>query len=79
VKEVERAELFKNSKENTEWLKENYEHLKKKYDEQWIVIENKTVIKSASTFDEVLSLVRKRDPNRVIVEYMQSTPVAMFF
>ena len=78
-KEMQRAELFKNSEENAEWFKENYENLRKKYDEQWIVIENKAVIESASTFDEVLSLVKKRDPNRVIVEYMQSNPVAMFF
>jgi thymidylate kinase len=78
-KEMQRAELFKNSEENAEWFKENYENLRKKYDEQWIVIENKAVIKSASTFDEVLPFVKKRDPNRVIVEYMQSNPVAMFF
>ncbi len=76
---MQKAELFKNAEENIEWLKENYDALRKKYDEQWIVIENKTVIESASTFDEVLPLVRKRDPNRIIVEYMQSNPVAMFF
>jgi thymidylate kinase len=76
---MERAELFKNSKENLEWFKENYEDLKKKYDERWIVIDNKTVVKSASTFDEILALVRKHDPNKVIVEYMQSKQIAMFF
>ncbi len=76
---MEKAELFKNSKENIEWFKENYENLKKKYDERWIVIENKTVVKSASTFDEILAVVRNRDPNKVIVEYMQSNPIAMFF
>ena len=76
---MEKAELFKNSRENIEWLKENYEDLKKKYDERWIVIENKTVVKSASTFDEILAVVRNRDPNKVLVEYMQSEQVAMFF
>ncbi|MCJ7469573.1 DUF5678 domain-containing protein [Candidatus Bathyarchaeota archaeon] len=76
---MEKAELFKNSKENLEWFKENYEDLKKKYDERWIVIDNKTVVKSASTFDEILALVRKHDPNKVIVEYMQSKQIAMFF
>ena len=76
---MEKAELFRNSKENIEWLKENYEDLKKKYDERWIVIENKTVVKSASTFDEILAIVRNRDPNKVLVEYMQSEQVAMFF
>jgi len=76
---MEKAELFKNSKENLEWFKENYEDLKKKYDERWIVIDNKTVVKSASTFDEILALVRKHDPNKVIVEYIQSKQIAMFF
>jgi thymidylate kinase len=76
---MEKAELFKNSKENLEWFKENYEDLKKKYDERWIVIDNKTVVKSASTFDEILAFVRKHDPNKVIVEYMQSKQIAMFF
>jgi len=76
---MERAELFRNSKENIEWLEENYEDLRKKYDERWIVIENKTVVKSASTFDEILAVVRNRDPNKVLVEYMQSEQVAMFF
>lgn len=76
---MEKAELFKSSKENLEWFKENYEDLKKKYDERWIVIDNKTVVKSASTFDEILALVRKHDPNKVIVEYMQSKQIAMFF
>ena len=76
---MEKAELFKNSKENVEWFKENYEDLKKKYDKHWIVIENKKVVKSASTFDEVLAIVRKRDPNKVIVEFMQSDQIAMFF
>lgn len=79
VKELERVKRFKNSRENIEWFKENYEALRKKYDERWIVIENKKVINSASTFDEVLPLVRKRDPNKVIVEYVQSDPIATFF
>jgi hypothetical protein len=76
---MEKAELFRNSKENAEWFKENYEDLKKEYDEHWIVIENKAVIKSATTFDEILAIVKKRDPSKVIVEYIQSDQVAMFF
>lgn len=76
---MERAEIFKSSRENIEWFRENYDVLRKRYDERWIVVEDKRVVKSASTFDEVLPLVRKRDPNKVIVEYMQTNPVAMFF
>jgi len=76
---MEKAELSKNSKENIQWLKENYEDLKKKYDEHWTIIENKKVIKSAGTFDEILAIIRNRDPNKVIVEFMQSDQIAMFF
>lgn len=43
------------------------------------MIENKAVIKSATTFDEILAIVKKRDPSKVIVEYIQSDQVAMFF
>ena len=79
VRKMEKSELFKISKENAVWLKENYAHLKREYDKCWIVIQDKKVVKCASTFDEIMRTVRKHDPNRILVEYIQSEPVAMFF
>ena len=76
---MDRVELFRNVRANLEWFGENYEVLRKKYDGCWIVVEGKKVVKSASTFDEVLSFVGKRDPNKVIVEYVQSDPIATIF
>jgi hypothetical protein len=76
---MERKELFAMSRKNAEWLKDNYETLKKKYDNQWIVIQDRKVVKSASSFDEILNTVRKHNPSRILVEYIQSEPVAMFF
>jgi len=76
---VEKAELFKTSRRNVEWLKENYESLKRKYDNRWIVIQNNKVVESASTFDEIMKAIRKHDPNKILVEYIQLEPVAMFF
>ena len=76
---MEKAELFKTSRRNVEWLKENYESLKRKYDNRWIVIQNNKVVESASTFDEIMKAIRKHDPNKIFVEYIQSEPVAMFF
>ena len=71
--------LFEISRRNAEWLKENYDRLKKEYDKRWVVIQDSKVVKSASTFDEIMGTVRKHDPNRILVEYIQSEPVAMFF
>lgn len=76
---MEKSELFEISRRNAEWLKKNYASLKREYDKCWVVIQDKKVIKSASTFDEIMRTVRKYDPNRIVVEYIQSEPVAMFF
>jgi len=76
---MEKAELFKISRENAEWFSKNYESLKKKYDNQWIVIHNKKVVESTSTFNEIMNVAKRYDPNSIIVEYMQRKTVAMFF
>lgn len=76
---MERAELFKISRRNVEWLKENYESLKREYDKLWIMIQDRKVVRSASTFDEIMKTVRKHDPNKILVEYITSEPIAMFF
>ena len=71
--------LFEISRRNAEWLKENYDRLKKEYDKRWVVIQDSKVVKNASTFDEIMKTVRRHDPNKILVEYIQSEPVAMFF
>lgn len=71
--------MFEISRQNAEWLKENYDTLKKEYDNRWVIIQDRKVVKSAGTFDEIMRIVRKCDPNKVLVEYIQSEPVAMFF
>jgi len=76
---MEKMELFEISRRNTEWLQKNYAKLKKEYDRHWVLIENRKIVESASSFDEIMRSVRKRDPNKILVEYIQSEPVAMFF
>ena len=76
---MQNNELFKISSKNLEWLKKNYENLKKEYNGVWVVIQDRKVVTSASTFDEIMRTVRKYDPNRILVEYIQSEQVAMFF
>ncbi|MEA2066333.1 MAG: DUF5678 domain-containing protein [Thermotogota bacterium] len=69
------------------WRKRNYlgfrkgmlSGLKKKYDNRWIMIHGGKVIESASTFNEIMNVARKYDPNSILVEYVQSKPIAMFF
>lgn len=76
---MEKAELFKISRRNTEWFKDNYEKLKTKYDRCWVLIRDRKVVTSASSFDEIMIDVKNHDPNEILVEYIQSEPVAMFF
>jgi len=76
---MDKSELFEISRRNTQWLKENYDSLKREYDKRWIVIQNRKVVTSTSTFDEIMQVIRKHDPNKILVEYIQSEPIAMFF
>jgi len=71
--------MFNSSRENMEWFKENYDDLERKYDNRWIIMQNKKVVESASTFDEIMSAIKKYDRRTIIVEYIQSKPIAMFF
>ena len=76
---MEKIELFEISRRNAEWLQKNYDRLKKEYDKRWVLIQDGKVVKSASSFDEIMRTVRRHDPNKILVEYIQSEPVAMFF
>jgi len=76
---MEKSKLFEISRLNTEWLKENYKTLKKKYDSCWIIIKNRKIVKSASTFDEIMYAIKEFNKNEILVEFIQSEPIAMFF
>ncbi|MCK4822885.1 hypothetical protein KA005_44395 [bacterium] len=76
---MRRNEMFEVSRQNAEWLKQNYNRLKKNYDKCWVMIQDRKVVKSASTFEEIMHTVKKHDPHKILVEYIQSEPIAMFF
>jgi hypothetical protein len=76
---MERKELFKFSRQNAKWLQENYDNLKRDYNNSWVVIQNKKVIKSASSFNEIMKTIKKTDSSKILVEYIQAEPIAMFF
>jgi hypothetical protein len=81
VRNLKRAmdSLFKSSRENLEWFKNNYDYLTKNYDKCWIIIADKTVVGSSSSFDEIMNAARKYNPSSIIVEFIESEPIAMFF
>ena len=79
VNRMEKTELFRISRGNAEWLKENYDALKRRYTNRWIMIQNKKVVETASTFDEIMKAIKKYDPNSIMVEYVESDQIAMFF
>ena len=70
---------LENSIESAEWLSENYERLKREYNNKWVLIEDKKVVESKDTFDQILQAARKYKSNSVILEYISSEDVAMFF
>jgi len=76
---METNKMFEISRRNAEWLKENYENLKKEYDNHWVMIRDRRVIETASTFDEIMRAIRNHNPNEILVEYIQSKQIAMFF
>lgn len=76
---MEKTELFRISRGNAEWLKENYADLKRRYTNRWIMIQNKKVVETASTFDEIMKAIKKYDPNTIMVEYIELDQIAMFF
>jgi hypothetical protein len=71
--------LFKSSRENLEWFKSNYDNLKKNYDKCWVIISEKKVVGSNSSFDEIVKAAQKYDQSRIMVEFIESEPIAMFF
>lgn len=76
---MEKMKLFEIREENLKWFKENYEDLKTKYDSKWVIVQNGKVVETATTFDEVMTVAKKYNPNSIIVEYIESKPIAMFF
>lgn len=77
--ELEKKELFDIFSGNIEWFKQNFERIKEEYDSRWIIILNKQVVASASSFNEIILSAKKHDPNKILVDYVQRKPVAMFF
>lgn len=76
---MEKSQMFETFRANMKWLEENYDMLKKEFSERWVIIYNKKIVQTASTFEELMEVLRKYDVNQVLVEYIRSERIAMFF
>ena len=76
---LEKAQILKASQENLEWFKDNYEALKKEYDNQWIIVQKREVVAKSSTFEQIKQCLQKTDRKSALVEFVDSSNLAMFF
>jgi hypothetical protein len=70
--------ILRESMQNLEWFSEHCDELKQKYDNQWVIIENKQVVKSSNTYDEI----RKNAVNHkksALLKFITSEQISMFF
>jgi hypothetical protein len=75
----EQIDLLKLSKENLEWFKENYSKIKKKHDNEWVVIQNREIVATGNTYDQIAKRIAKEDKKSAIIEFIDSSQLAMFF
>ena len=76
---LEKAQILKASQENLELFKDNYEALKKEYDNQWIIVQKREVVAKSSTFEQIKQCLQKTDRKSALVEFVDSSNLAMFF
>jgi hypothetical protein len=76
---LEKVEILKASRDNLEWFKDNYESLKKEYDNQWIIVQKRTVVAKGSTYEQIKKCLQKVDTKSALIEFVGSNDLAMFF
>jgi len=64
---------------NLEWLRDHYDELKQTHDNQWIIIDNQSIIYSSSSHDEIMEALRTENKNTAIIKYITSEEPAMVF
>lgn len=77
--EKEKEELFRISREELEWFTMNYEKLKKEYDNQWVIIKEKKIVGNGRTYEDIANILKDQDKKTVMVEFIDSRQMAMFF
>jgi len=76
---MDKDALLRSSRENLEWFKENYKNIRKDCNNQWVVIQNKKIVATGSTYESISNILRESDKKATIVEFIDSKKLAMFF
>ena len=75
---MEKAELLQVSVKNLKWFRDNYDEIQKKYDKQWVVIDNNRVVANCSTYDKILK-TKLNEKKTALFEFIDSEQIEMFF
>lgn len=76
----ELKECFDHSAKNMRYLIDHYEELAKKYDRKWIAVCDGGVVEAADTVEKLTKAVRRHEHSEcIVVEYVTTEPIAMFF
>jgi len=78
-KKLGREDIFSVSMENLRWFQKNYAQLKRKYGNKWVLVHERKIISTGNSFEEILPSAQKYEPSSVMLEYIKSDEVAMFF
>jgi hypothetical protein len=75
---LEKIDLLECSNKNLDFLEHNFQSIKKKFDKQWVVIQDSKIIANGSTYDEIM---KKQIPRKetAIIQFIDSEQIAMFF
>ena len=77
---METREVFRLSMSNMEWLADNYENLRREYDGRWIAVSGARVVESSRNLEKLKEAIAKCvDRDSIVVEFMTTEPIAMFF
>jgi hypothetical protein len=77
---METRQVFELSSENMQWLADNYDRLKQEFDGKWIAVSGGSVVESSKDLQNLKEALSKhKNPESIVVEYMSTEAIAMFF
>ena len=77
---METRQIFEQSSENMQWLADNYDRLKEKFGGKWVAVSRKNVVESDENLQRLKDAISKhKNPESIVVEYVNTETIAMFF
>jgi hypothetical protein len=63
-----------------QWLADNYDKLKEEFNGKWIAVSGGSVVESSKDLQNLKDALSKhKNPESIVVEFMSTEPIAMFF